>query len=469
MSSATQPAAHPADADAPESPDADVIRRSWRMTVLAIAGSGVALRLLALVLTNRPPRGLHDPTLYRGFGEQIADGRGYLALLGTETAYYPPGYPYFLGAVQWVSKGLGLGDHLNLTSGVVQAVLGGCAVWAVMDLGRTLFDVRRAVVAGVLFALWPNLVLHSATMLSETLFLAVFMAALAGGARLLCDPPIRPVTVVATGVFFGASVLVRPQALLVLVAIGVVVLAYREIRVRGIVALAGVGLLMALVMTPWWVRNAGVFDGFVPLSTNGGDNLCIGFHPDAPGHFAAPDFCETGEFYVDGPDAEYRRNHENTRTAIDWATSNLGEMPRLALAKIRYTYENDTDALAALESYGSGDPFAPAIHRTLSLVSNSYYWIVLGLAVVGTAACASRWWRDRRGELAMAYLLAVTAAGAVVPILFFGDTRFKVPVTGCYALLAAAGGCLIWDTVRDRRSTTPDPDVLTPGADGGDG
>ena len=66
-----------------------------------------------------------------------------------------------------------------LVAGLVQALLGGLAVAAVVIAAERLGGRRVAVTAGVIMALWPNLVIHSSLMLSETLFIAVFSVTLA--------------------------------------------------------------------------------------------------------------------------------------------------------------------------------------------------------------------------------------------------------------------------------------------------
>ncbi|HBX76826.1 MAG TPA: hypothetical protein DEG43_04210, partial [Acidimicrobiaceae bacterium] len=76
-----------------------------------ILGGGLALRLLALVL-QRDPVGLSDPLLYQRFAQGIAAGRGYQSFGDLPTAYYPPGYPFFLGAIQWVCDRLSIGSAM---------------------------------------------------------------------------------------------------------------------------------------------------------------------------------------------------------------------------------------------------------------------------------------------------------------------------------------------------------------------
>ena len=61
------------------------------------------------------------------------------------------------------------------------------------------------------------------------------------------------------------------------------------------------------------------------ISTNLGDDLCMGHHPGATGHFELPDFCFAGYDTYERPEFEVRRNDENTRKAVKFALHN----PRL--------------------------------------------------------------------------------------------------------------------------------------------
>ena len=105
---------------------------------LAVAGLAVGLRLVAAVVLSTTPVGLHDPLLYQRFAQGIAKGDGYVSFNGELTSYYPPGYPFFLGAVQWVCDRLSIPGQLPLVAGLCQALLGGLAVWAVVGVGDRL-------------------------------------------------------------------------------------------------------------------------------------------------------------------------------------------------------------------------------------------------------------------------------------------------------------------------------------------
>lgn len=429
---------------------------------IAVALTAISLRILAVVTLGRQPEGLHDPLVYQRFAQGIAKGQGYVSWNGEPTAYYPAGYPWFLGIIQWCCNLVGLDDHLVLVAGLVQALLGGVAAWALVGVGQRLHSnpavARRAgLAAGLILAVWPNLVLHSATLLSESLFLGAFCLTLLGLTRLLTGASPRGTRawwgdVVLAGIPLGISTLTRPQVLTILVAYAVAVMFTQQPdigasedtssrwRHRAAIFLAP-AVLGALVVIPWTIRNAVVFDRFVAVSTNGGDNLCIGFNPSATGHFGIPDECQTGEFYIDGPDAEARRNAETSKRARSWALDNLGALPELSARKIWYTYDNDTDALRAIESY-ENDRFLPSPVRTaLTVISNTFYVVVMLVAAVGVGLLAIR---ARRGladrtdpALVGVALILGGLMAAFLPIFFFGEARFKVPATPFFALFAA--------------------------------
>jgi len=443
-------------ADVTDTPPKDRSRR-------AVTAVAVGLRAIASLALAGAPVGLHDPLLYQRFGQGIAKGQGYVSFYGEPTSYYPPGYPFFVGAVQWVCDRLSLSSALPLAVALAQSLLGGLTVWAIVGVGdrlapgdgaRTPWRARWGLVAGALVAVWPNLVLHSTVLLSETLFLAVFSCFLLLALRALESG--RWPDLVGAGATLGLAVLVRPQVALVLAGLLVAVVLLRRTWRQRIALVAVPILVMVVTVAPWTIRNAGVFDRFVPVSTNGGDNLCVGFHQGATGHFEVPVACDTGEFYIDGPGPEARRDAETTDRATTWARSHVGTLPGLSLRKLWYTYQHDHDALRAVESYEQ-DRFLPGpVRNVLRWVSDGYYVLVMVATVVGGAMVAQRWWRGRRSDARLAFLLVVTAASALVPVLFFGETRFKVPATPCFALLAAPAIMVVLQRER-RRDPAAEP------------
>src|SRR5207244_155981 len=157
---------------------------------------------------TRLPAGLHDPSVYLSAGDQISRGLGYRYIDGVgPTAYFPPGFPYALGAVFWLVRHTPLPDDLP----------------------------------------------HAATTLNA----------------------------VASRAAVGLASLTRPPALLFLVALGIGAWVGGA-GWRRALAQAGIALLAAaVVIVPWSIRNAVVMDAPIAISTNLGDDLCIGHNPAA--------------------------------------------------------------------------------------------------------------------------------------------------------------------------------------------
>jgi len=436
---------------------------------LTVGAVAAAVRVAWVLFASRPPQGLSDPKIYVAAAESRARGDGYTSLHGLPTAYYPPGYPFFLGGLRAALDVVGAGAHHVLVTGLVQALLGGVGAGAVVLIGCRLVartqprrDLRPGVLAGAVVTLWPNLVLHTAVVLSETVFLAGFYVALAA----LCawldlgdDGSVRRRRALGAVVVVGTAwaTLVRPQSVVLLVPAAALAWWLGGVPLRR--AARGVGLVvagLALAVLPWTMRNVVVMDAPVPMSTNTGDNLCMGFNDDANGAFIQTPECFTDGRYVDGPEVEVERDAELRGRALRWIASNPGALPRLSLQKLRATFVHDADAVAAWESYGEDVHLGDGARAALRWASDLYYWAVAlvalgGLVLVGADTRRAR--RDRRPPPVHALLVAaVTLGGVLIPVLFFGAERFKVPIVPCLALLAAYVPARFWA----RRSEAPE-------------
>lgn len=420
-----------------------------------VAGVAALLRIVWVATIARPPKGLGDPILYLLFAKGIASGRGYVSAGGDPTAYYPPGYPYFLGSVNWILERLGAAAHMVPVTLVLQALMGaataGMVVVVASRVAAPLLGADRAlrtgVIAGSLMAVWPNLIAQTGLVLSEPLFLFLFVGLLMAITRVLDDhgggsagdpPPGRLRHVSIAAVMFAACVVVRPQSTLFVLPILVVVLMLCRWDRRDVARVGGAFVVaLALVLVPWTIRNAVRLHAFVPLTTNTGDNLCLGFNPDANGGFLYNEYCITDAMYLEGTQAEVRQNKEKTAKAFRWAIDNPTALPRLSVAKVWITMENDVDALWGLQSFGH-DVFIPdRTFANMKAGANLFYRSLLLLAAVGTAFSLTRLRRSPAGHPLLWVVLALIPAALVVPILSFGDPRFKAPLVPSLAILAA--------------------------------
>jgi 4-amino-4-deoxy-L-arabinose transferase-like glycosyltransferase len=431
-------------------------------STIAVAAVALTLRLGWVALFSRTPTGLSDPLIYHASALRIADGQGYRSLTGELTAYYPPGYPYALGWLYRFGDSIGLDAHLPLLVGVVQSLLWMVAVVAVVVIGHQVGGRLCGIAAGVTLACWPNLVAYAGAYLSESLFVALLACALAAfstaalvGGTTVTRPFLVPVAVGA--IFIGMAVMVRPQGL---VGIPLVAVAWwwggiGARRAGALIVACAVGA--AVWMIPWSLRNERVMGERVWMSTNAGDNLCIGYNPDATGQFGFFEACDSGEAYVEGPVAELRRNEVNRRRALEYVRSEPLAVPALAVQKLWATYSTDDDALIANEFFGEVEIMSAGWRSAWRFTSLAAYAAIVVLTVIGVVEAVGRLRRDgRRRHVMLLALLGVGAAGFLVPMAFFGDPRFKVPSTPVFAVMVglAAVRLSAWRALRG--SSAPD-------------
>jgi 4-amino-4-deoxy-L-arabinose transferase-like glycosyltransferase len=421
----------------------------WLLAVLALAA---VLRIVWVAYAAREPQGIHDPIFYLAYGDAISDGNGY-ALPDGHTAYYPIGYPAALAAMFFVVKQTPLPDNLVLATGYFQVALGVTTVALAFDVGRRLFNPAVGLGAALLLALFPNLVFHTATFLTETLFNFLVMAALLVLLwRDWGEGPIGWPRLVAFGALVGAAALVRPISLLFLPLLPVVWLlaglGWR--RALGSTAVATAASVALIV--PWTVRNAVVMDAPVIISTNLGDNLCMGHYLGAPGHFALPAVCFSEEPYagLSREEFEVERNDDNTRKAVRFAVDHPVQELKLLSRKAYHTWKHDHDGLEAIESYGDDRFLGEGLRTGLARAADIFYFTAISLGGLGLAGLA---WRPREGRR-LFFLLALLAL-AGVPLVFFGDARFHVPVLPLLVVPAAwtvlaAWGCVKLQWERER-------------------
>lgn len=405
--------------------------------IAGAAAVGLVLRVVTVVVASRTPQGLVDPARYFRYAEAIGRGEGMVEVLsgGQPTAYFPPGYPYFLGSIQAVLTHTPLPDDLPLFGGLAQAVVGTISIVVVGLLARRLASPAAGVVAAAILALYPNQVLHTATLLSETLSIALllgFLLALVPPGLGRWPGPLAWRRLVGAGFLLGGLLLVRPVTVGVAGAAVVAWLVAGEGWRRTATRTAAVVGVALLCLAPWTVRNLVRMDSFVLLSTNTGDNLCIGHAPTAGGGFDQPLECMTGTGVQGGVEDEVSSDQEKTRRALRFIREDWRREPGLAVNRFEILVERDDDSVRALQSYGE-DPWAIGDHEALvGGILNGTWFVVGGLGAVGLVRLA--WSRKAEQLLLPLSVLAVLAA----PLLTFADSRFKAPIVPLLAVGAAA-------------------------------
>lgn len=415
------------------------LERRVQVILAGLVALGAMARIVWVLVAAQSPQGLRDPALYLILGEQVANGEGYVypGGEGGVTAYYPPGYPLALGGLGWL-VGLLPGEFSLFGLAVAfNVVLSVVTIAMVFELGRRLVSVPVGLVAAGIVAFWPNLIFHTGVILTETLFLFLLVAMLLVA---LATPEVARAPgrwrIVATGLLLGMIGMVRPTALVV--APLFLVLWWRAGVVTALRRTGLVGFAVLLVVLPWTARNALRMDSVVLISTNMGDNLCMGHHPGATGTYSfAPDHhCFAGLHSGERPEFEIRRQSETLDRAFTHMRADPGQIVGLMPAKLRYTLDSDADGLAAASDYGEQHLFGSTGMDVLRSMANAYYAVVGVLGIGGVVLLILH--RDpARRRL---FLLLAGAVQLVPPLLTFGDPRFKLPL---YPTLAVCAGVAV--------------------------
>lgn len=250
-----------------------------RRTVLIVLAAALAVRVAAVLLT---PGYLpaHDDAAYARYAMELSATGHFPVTEGpgnvTQPASYrAPGWPALL-ALLWNATGVSLpGARLAL------AALGAGACALVAAIAGRLWGPGEALAAGLLAAGCPLLVATGTSLESETLFVALTMAAtlLALRARGAATPQGAAGWAAAAGAGAGAAALTRSNGLILLPAIALLALP-RAVPWRGRIAVGLVAALCAVaVIAPWTARNARDLHAFVPVSTEAGNTLAGTYNP----------------------------------------------------------------------------------------------------------------------------------------------------------------------------------------------
>lgn len=330
-------------------------------------------RLIAAVTFAGEP--VWDGHYYDFGAKRIAAGFGYSddVLVGGipiwhPWCHYPVGYSGFLAIFYRIF------GHGTLVAPTVGAVVGAGLAWVGWALARLAMGPRRALIAGLLIALHPGLILYSALVMTEPLAALLTLLAFWIFARDVAGDPAldseardshsawrwrwtsvrsaapNRVRGLLLGAFvLGLATLVRPQALLCAPVMGLLYPSRPSLPrlKRWTVAIAGAALTSAItlaVILPWTARNCHVMDGCALVSTNAGWNLAIGAFPRATGRFEtlrSTDGCRevTGQVQQD-------------RCWFAYGVEQIKAQPRFWLSlipkKLSYTFDHESFAVEYL-------------------------------------------------------------------------------------------------------------------------
>jgi 4-amino-4-deoxy-L-arabinose transferase-like glycosyltransferase len=351
------------------------------------------------------------------------------------TAYWPVGYPAFLGLLLAV-----FGPSL-LSAKMANIVLYLGIMLLSYLMARKLFNSELTGRMTVLtLAFYPNHIAYSSLLVTESLFLFLLLL---GIALLLMAPKPRHWTAFASGVVLGLACLVKTQAILVPAIICAPWLAARgreKAWPRHLTLFIVVYLGLGLAVLPWAIRNYRVFNAFPVISNNGGINLLVGNNPYATGAYGGHQ--QIASMLSDVQD-EYGRDVKARSLATRYGVEHPWETLKLWPSKLWYLYRKDVEGISWNEngmSFTEGGTGKTAM-LILKAGAQFYYMLIL-IAFLFSLLMLVRERKDKTSRQPLLPAPVPAARGlhrhtdlglwlvlyfTWVPLITFGDSRFHFP------------------------------------------
>jgi hypothetical protein len=415
----------------------------------------------ATVARSRQPPGVpYDPWEYDQIGLSISEGNGFRGKLPPLEADRPPGYPFFLAGIYEVIRRVGHVPVSDLAERVkaarlTEALVNVLTVLLVGLIARELGDRRATLVAMALAAVFPTLVMSGTAYLSEALFVPLVLAATAAAlAHRRSRHRLRWALLV--GVLAGLAILVRGNAFVLLLPLGLLVWNRRpRLRPAALAAPAAAVALALATAAPWTVRNAYELGGhLVPVAAQAGYALA-GTYNDFSRGLPVP---RRGAWHRPPRVEPYR---SDLRAWAERRLSGLeveGEMRRQALRFARrhpaYVAEVGLFNTMRLVELGGSERYRETCGQA-GFGSGSTDAAVYAFWALALIAIAGAFTPMGRRVPAAVWLVPLVLYGSVV-LINSSTPRFRAPIDPFLIVLAAAASvtALTWLPARIRAAAS---------------
>ena len=388
-----------------------------RREVRAIAALTVfafALRLGWLVAAH--PAAVSDALGYKSLAARWLH-EGVYERGGQPTAWRTPGYISFLAGGLVVSDSDFWLSLLNVLAATTIIPL--LAVFARrLGLSSTV-----ALIAAALAAVMPPMVLWAVVVGPENVQAPLLLAALI----LAADPRRSRRSAIWSGIAFGVAILVRPESIVYLpvVALVLVPAPWRQVALRTAV----VGAVALVLCVPWVVRNQ-IQVGSVGLSSVGGVNFYFAHRDDGYGYVPYQTTALAGLDEVAMSKRGYRLGLENLRDDPGRLVGDIVEGTQHLYEPPRYAPWFSTRGFAKVAPYPRD--VSARLYSGVQRVNVDGWYVIAGLAIAGWALLVAH-----RRRAALVITGFVVANWICFTVVFWALPRYRFPVEPLLCLSAA--------------------------------
>ena len=407
-------------------PDGPPGKRERRLLLLILA-AGLFARLIylglmsSIPLTGDAPGFHHSGTLFsegKFFWGDLPWGEDHIS------AWKAPGYWLWLGVIYSV-----FGPVWQMAALVQLIVCGTAVILLTWLLARRLFNCWIAIAAAAIAAVYPTMVQFEEMLFVEAVVLPMTLLL----ALLVLTGEQTTRRLIGIGAMLGALMLLRPSSFYLLPGL----LAVWWIRggfVQAIRTTAIAVACMIVVIVPWTIRNAIVFDDFIPISMQdmaiaGTFNDESANHPDFP--YAWLPETERDRDVLNPPSGETPTEPEIRDELIERGRDYIAEHPDAVPKAI---FWNGITRLWDVRRPSNVLHDAPleGRRRSVASVGLAMYYVLVPLAILGL-------WRLRRSHRGFVAFFILTAFAAIFVFSIAATTRYRVPFEPFIVMLAVAG------------------------------
>ena len=246
--------------------------KDFRVQLGLVSLVALAVRVTAVVGTYRflDPEG--DQNFYWRQGQDLAQGYGFVYRNNfgerVATAVHPPLHSAYLGIVSV------FGATSHAWHRLASTLLGAAAVVLIGLAAKRIAGPRAGLVAAGLAALYPNLWVNDAMMLSESMYSLTIAAVILMAYRFRDELTTRNAIMLGGAVALAALTRAEAAFLFVLLVVPLVLLARDQTWRLRLVRGATVFAAGAFVLTPWIVRNYLTFESH-PITLSNGSGFVV--------------------------------------------------------------------------------------------------------------------------------------------------------------------------------------------------
>ncbi|MCU6709058.1 glycosyltransferase family 39 protein [Paenibacillus sp. J5C_2022] len=361
----------------------------------------------------------HDSINYDLMVRQLLEQGVYAYKDTSPNARVTPGYPLFMAAIYWLSD-YQQNDPLPWVR-MVQVMLSLLSVWMIYSITRRLSNAAGGLIAAFLAAIYPPFVWANGAILTEVLGIFLLLGHVWAQLRVYRAPTL--LSALASGILLGLTVLVRPE-FLPLIAVNYLFYWLWKRNAKEVLKLLALSIIgLALVLMPWWIRNAVTLDEWVLTATQS--------NPFKAGTYPYKN-------YDDGMVDEAGKTE--MEVAVERLKTGFSTQPWLfikwyTVGKLSYLY--------AHVYYGGGH--APFYNVIPGLHPDRIHHALLVLGVLAAVVILRRW------RQISALLVVIVAAITLIRLGFVPEYRYNVMTMPLIIMIDCIVGVKAWQWLSARR------------------